>query len=52
MNWQELPADLSQAFPGWSLHELEGMTGDDLIFWSEQAGRIARLRHEASDKLP
>ncbi|WP_282803173.1 hypothetical protein [Bombella apis] len=52
MNWQELPADLGQTFPGWSLHELEGLTGDDLIFWSEQAGRIAEMRRAASEKPP
>ncbi|MBV1835658.1 hypothetical protein [Acetobacter estunensis] len=50
MNWETLPADLSQFYTGWTRTELEGLTGSELIQVTEDANRISAHQKREAEK--
>ncbi|GCE81743.1 hypothetical protein MSKU3_3218 [Komagataeibacter oboediens] len=49
-NWQRLGADLCRFFTGWSRHDVETLTGTDMVAEIEKANQIAAEQKREAER--
>ncbi|GBQ84080.1 hypothetical protein AA13595_1318 [Gluconacetobacter johannae DSM 13595] len=49
-NWEQLPAELTRFYTGWTRTEAEGLTGDELLAAVEDANRISEQQRKEAER--